>query len=307
MNKTPARTHNHTCVRRLMNQLCALLKFHHLEIYIRATRWSIKRKMIAFNCNSCLLIRVVDGIMKSSSASSRSTRAPACWASLSPGSCWGRPPVSFCHCRGHCNVPWRQWKRRATLPREHDTMTFITNHCGLLVFICMRLCKGSMFCFVFNTWTMLIHAAGRFVLKPSIGEKKDLWQKCVWNWGIGGWGTAGTFSICANLQITGSFATFSCCIHEKLQEMSILFEQNVPACDIFWAIVGPGLIPSVCAALQVCWKGERPYCLLSAFKSRFSSSYLVQPLLYCRCSCAINPFSIGINPHQVKVFCLAGT
>lgn len=30
-----------------------------------------------------------------------------------------------------------------------------------------------MFCFVFNTWTMLIRAAGRFVLKQSIrGEKR---------------------------------------------------------------------------------------------------------------------------------------
>lgn len=35
----------------------------------------------------------------------------------------------------------------------------------------------------------------------------------------------------------------------------------------------------LCSSAHVCWKGEHPYCLLSAFKSRFSLSHLVQPLL----------------------------
>lgn len=249
-------------------------------------RRSIKRKTIAFNCNSRLLTRGVDGIMKSSSASSRSTRAPACWASLSPGSCWGRPPVSFCHCRGHCNVPWRQWKRRATLPREHDTMTFNTNHCGLLVFICMQLCKGSMLFFLTLGQCLLMLLEG-CVKTNYRGKKGPLIEMCVklrdrrsrhrWN----------LFNLCqpANHRqlCYTQFATAS----TKSSERWAYCSSKMCRLVIFFELLSWTDSYRLCSSAHVCWKEERPYCLSSAFQSRFSLSYLVQPplllsLLTCR-------------------------
>lgn len=115
------------CVKRLGDPIKSFIK---IPLSQNLHRWSVERFLKKWETKpatlNCTFRFTPSGFKKRPlfyRASSRSTRVPACWASSSPGSCWGRPPASCCRCRGRCSVPWRPWRRRATLPREHFTST----------------------------------------------------------------------------------------------------------------------------------------------------------------------------------------
>lgn len=138
---------------------------------------------------------------------------------------------------------------------------------------------------------MLIRAAGRFVLKQSTrGQKGPLIEMCVklrdrrlrhrWN----------LFNLCQPAN------------HRQLCYIQLLHPWKAPRGEhIVWAkCAGLWYFLSycrswtdsfrLCSSAHVCWKGEHPSCLLLAFKSPFSLSYLVQPLLLLSLLTCRKPF-----------------
>lgn len=118
---------------------------------------------------------------------------------------------------------------------------------------------------------MLSHAAGRFVLKQSIrgrneieGQKVEAPPEPFQSVPTCKSQAALLHSVAASMKSSERRAY---CLSEMCRP--VIFFELLSWTDSF----------RLCSSAHVCWKGERPYCLLSAFKSPFSMSYWVQPLL----------------------------